>query len=388
MSLITNSNGDVFIQSDKCFSNRDKLAPQEQYITNDEFYRKIKDKNILSKYIRIIDKNNKRVNNPNRNKGIGYKQFVEMCHIIGIIGFAWNIDNLDYMQNIINEFHTQETIKLNSLDLSIKSIENDTIYFQHISNIGYAENTKKLIDYIKDLWGSDKIINTSVTSQDLNLLSSLQEFLRSSNLWRIDSLNRYDVGGTYSPNLKSSFYFGTKIINPNLVNMIDLGKYNYKLEIENEKINWNSKLNDKYKNFEYFDIPKLIESNIDPDDVRDFIIFTYDKSIYNKIDALDIYARRFEMEFLIQIPYEIKIHGYKFKLIGMISNSGSDGGHDIAFFKIPNSKFWQYVDEYYAFRVYEDNNLNYFNNNNFNHINVLADLATTANTFLLEKTVN
>ena len=388
MSFIINSNGDIFIQSDKCFSNRDKLAPQEQYITDSEFYLKIKDRNILEKYIRIIDENNNKINNPNRNKGIGYKPFVEMCHTIGIIGFAWNIDNLDYMQNLIDKFREYEVNKLNSLDLSIKSIENNEIYFKHISNIDYADNTKKLIEYIKNLWGSEQIINTSVTSQDLNLLSSLQEFLRNNNLWRIDSLNRYDVGGTYSPNLKASFYFGTKIINPNLVNMVDLGRYNYKLEIENEKFNWNSKLNDKYEDFEYLDISRLIESNIDPDDVRDFIIYTYDKSIYNKIDEFDMYAKRFSIEFLIQIPYEIKIHGYKFKLIGIIANSGSDGGHDISFFKIPNSPFWQYVDEYYAFRVYEDKKLNYFHSKNFNHIDILSDLASTANTFLLSKIDN
>lgn len=385
MPLFTNVNGEIFIESNQCFSCRDKLAPQEEYIKHEEFYQKIKDRNILEKYIRKIQDNNEKVSNPNRNKGIGYKRFIEMCHVIGIIGFSWNIDGFEYINNLIDEFIKTENLNLNKIDLSIKTTENDILYFGHIVNIENANNTKKLISNLKEIWGEDKIINTQVSESDINLLKSLQEFLRQNHLWRIDILNRFDVGGTYSPNLKSSFYFSTKILNTNIVHMIDFGKYKYKLEIEDEYFNWNSKINKNYKDFQYLEISRIMEEQIDPDDIRDFIIYTYDKSIYNYIGEFDKYAKRFDLEFLVHIPYEINIHGNKFRLIGIISNSGSDGGHDVSFFKVPNKDFWQYVDEYYAIRVYEDSNLNNFNNKNFNHIDLLSDLATTANTFLLQK---
>lgn len=383
MTLVTNERGDIFIETNKCCSIRDKLAPQEQYITHDEFYLKIKNNNILEKYIRIFTENKDRINNPNRNRSLGYRQFIEMCHIIGIIGFSWNIDNLTNLNSIVDKFHNKEIDKLDAIDISNNNRDSNVQYFVHISNIAHAENTKKLLSNIEYIWGSDKILDPFVSDKEINLLNSLQEFLQQDYLWRIDLLNRFDVGGTYSPNLKSAFYFGTKVINTNLVNMIDLGKYNYKLEIDNNSFRWNNTLNEKYKDFAYTEISKIIEENIDSESLCNFIIYTYDKSIYNEIGEFDKYAKRFDMEFKIQIPYEIQIHGQKFKLIGVISNAGSDGGHDVSFFKVPNKNFWQYIDEYYALRVYEDKQLNNFNNRSFNHIDLLADLAATTNTFLL-----
>ncbi|BCL65707.1 hypothetical protein IOLA_075 [uncultured bacterium] len=385
MSLIINNNGEIFIESSTCFSCRNKLAPHEEYILQEDFYQKVKNKNILEKYIRIISDENKKINNKNRNKGVGCKQFIEMCHVIGIICFSWIIDNFQYLEKTIDEFINNENYKLNNIDLSIKTIENEMIYFNKISNIEDANNTKSFISNLKKYWGTENIINDCVNNEDLNKLSSLQEFLRKNNLWRIDILNRFDVGGTYIPNLKSSFYFGTKALNMNIINMVDLGKYRYQLEIDSDYFSWNSKINNNYKEFKYLDISKLLEENISQEDLKNFIVFTYDKSIYNHINEFDKYAKRFDIDFKVYIPYEIKVHGIKFKLKGIISNTGSDGGHDVVFFKVPNQDFWQYIDEFYAIRVYEDKKLNIFNNKNFNHIDLLSDLSVTSNTFLLEK---